>query len=152
MTPSLAAAPLANIAHQASQAGSITAPAASNAVHNNTSPQLDPNQLKDLINNQLGTNNHNPLPPDIESFYTMGPDAVPPTAPPVSTAPTMSIDSANLFNDLPRYLSQVGGPNEPTALLAAQVQVTQASLAWQLMGQVASKAVSGIQSLFNNQV
>jgi hypothetical protein len=122
------------------------------ALANAVDPQLDSNQLKDLIHQQLGMDAHSSLPADVESFYTMGPDAVAPTQPPVNTAPTMSLDSANLFNDLPRYLSQVGGPADPTAILNAQVQVIQASLGWQLMGQIAAKSVSGMQSLLNNQV
>jgi hypothetical protein len=114
--------------------------------------QVDPHHLKDQIHQQLGIDAHSPLPADIETFYTMGPDAVAPTHPAVNTAPTMSLDSANLFEDLPRYLHQVGSPSDPTAILAAQVQVIQASLGWQLMGQIAAKSVSGIQSLLNNQV
>jgi len=122
--------------------------AAANAVDS----QLNSNQLNDLIHQQLGMDSHSPLPADVETFYTMGPDAVAPTQPPVNTASTMSLDSANLFNDLPRYLNQVGGPSDPTAMLTAQVQVIQASLGWQLMGEIAAKSVTGIQSLLNNQV
>lgn len=123
------------------------------AAANTTDSQLDSNQLKNAIHQQLGLDSHSSLPPDIEAFYTMGPDAVTaPVAPPVSTSPTMGLDSANLFADLPHYLNQIGGPNDPTALLSAQVQVIQASLGWQLMGQIAAKSVSGIQSLLNNQV
>lgn len=124
-----------------------------NAASNVVDPQLDSNQLKDLIHQQLGMDAHSSLPADVEAFYTMGPDAAAaPTHPSVSTAPTMSMDSANLFQDLPNYLNKVGGPSDPTAILNAQVQVTEASLGWQLMGQIAAKSVSGIQSLLNNQV
>lgn len=130
----------------------IASQAHQNALTNQIDPQLDSNQLKDLIHQQLGMDPHSSLPADVESFYTMGPDTVAAPHPPVNTAPTMSLDSANLFNDLPRYLSQVGGPSDPTAILNAQVQVIQASLGWQLMGQIAAKSVSGIQSLLNNQV
>jgi|GEM_PF-2381983 len=123
------------------------------AAANTADQQLNSHQLKDAIHQQLGLDPHSSLPADIESFYTMGPDTVAaPTQPPVSTAPTMGLDSANLFEDLPRYLSKVGGPSDPTAILAAQVQVIQASLGWQLMGQIAAKSVTGIQSLLNNQV
>ena len=122
------------------------------AASNVADSQLNSNQLKDLIHQQLGMDSNSSLPPDIEAFYTMGPDAVVPVQPPVNTSPTMALDSANLFDDLPRYLNQVGGPTDPTAILAAQVQVIQASLGWQLMGQIASKTVSGATSLLNNQV
>jgi len=120
-------------------------------------PQSDADRLKSLgdpslIHQQLGIDSNSSLPADVEAFYTAGPDAIAPTQPAVSTAPTMSIDSANLFNDLPRYLHQIGGPSDPTAMLAAQVQVTQATLGWQLMGEIAAKSVTGIQSLLNNQV
>ncbi len=122
------------------------------AAANTADQQLNSNQLKDAIHQKLGLDPHSSLPPDIESFYTMGPDTVAPVSKPVNTAPTMSLDSANLFEDLPRYLSGVGGPSDPTAILSAQVQVIQASLGWQLMGQIAAKSVTGIQSLLNNQV
>lgn len=123
------------------------------AAANTADQQLNSNHLRDAIHQQLGLDPHSSLPADIETFYTMGPDAaVAPTQAPVSTSPTMALDSANLFEDLPRYLSKVGGPSDPTAILSAQVQVIQASLGWQLMGQIAAKSVSGIQSLLNNQV
>lgn len=138
-----------------SAASSALASQASNlqAATNAANSQLDSDQLKHAIHQQLGLDSHSSLPSDIEAFYTMGPDAVTaPITPPVSTSPTMGLDSANLFEDLPRYLNQVGGPTDPTAILSAQVQVIQASLGWQLMGQIAAKSVSGIQSLLNNQV
>ncbi|MBM3856768.1 MAG: hypothetical protein FJ390_02250 [Verrucomicrobia bacterium] len=123
------------------------------AAANTADQQLNSNQLKDAIHQQLGLDAHSSLPADVEAFYTMGPDAVKaPAEPPVNMSPTMGLDSANLFEDLPHYLSKVGGPEDPTAILAAQVQVIQASLGWQLMGQIAAKSVSGIQSLLNNQV
>lgn len=130
----------------ASQAASLSSTA------NTSDASLSPDQLKDAIHQQLGIDASNPLPSDIEAFYTMGPDIAAPVQAPVNTAPTMSLDSSNLFADLPHYLSHVGGPSDPTAILAAQVQVIQASLGWQLMGQIAAKGVSGIQSLLNNQV
>ena len=149
MIPAL---PAGHLSHLATQATGGAANAASNAANNAPGQQLDATQMKDLIHQQLGMDHHNQLPAGVESFYTMGPDAVAPTVPPVSTSPFMSLDSANLFEDLPRYLNQVGGPCDPMAMLNAQIQVTQAALGWQLMGQMASKASTGISGLFNNQV
>ncbi len=140
------------VSHLSAASSAIASQAHVNAAANVVDPQLDSNQLKDLIHQQLGMDAHSSLPADVEAFYTMGPDAVTPTHPPVNTSPTMSMDSANLFQDLPNYLNKVGGPSDPTAILNAQVQVTQAALGWQLMGQIAAKSVSGIQSLLNNQV
>jgi len=141
------------VSNLSAASSAIASQAHVHAAANAVDPQLDSNQLKDLIHQQLGMDPHSSLPADVEAFYTMGPDAVAaPTHSPVSTASTMSIDSANLFEDLPNYLNKVGGPSDPTAILNAQVQVTQATLAWQLMGQIAAKSVSGIQSLLNNQV
>ena len=140
------------VSNLSAASSAITSQAHVNAAANAVDPQLDPNQLKDLIHQQLGMDSHSSLPADVEAFYTMGPDPVAPTHPSVSMAPTMSLDSANLFDDLPRYLQQAGGPSDPTAILNAQVQVTQASLGWQLIGQIAAKSVSGMQSLLNNQV
>jgi hypothetical protein len=130
----------------------IASQAHNHASSNVIDPQLDSHQLKDLMHQQLGMDPHSSLPADVEAFYTMGPDAVAPTQAPINTAPTMSIDSANLFQDLPAYLHQIGGPSDPTALLRAQVEVTEASLAWQFMGQLSAKSVTGLQSLLNNQV
>ena len=128
--------------------------AASNA------PLLDPasTNIQDTtsFNGNNVVNHHTPghseVSANTEAFYTMGPDAIPTGPPPVSLSPSMSLDSANLFQDLPRYLQAVGGPNNPQSMLAAQVQVEQATLGWTLIGQMSSKAVSGIQTLFNNQV
>ena len=140
------------VPHLSAASSTIASQAHVNAAAHVVDPQLDSNQLKDLIHQQLGMDAHSSLPADVEAFYTMGPDTVASTKPSVSTAPTMSLDSANLFQDLPNYLSKVGGPSDPTAILNAKVQVIQASLGWQLMGQIAAKSVSGIQSLLNNQV
>ncbi len=144
MIPASLSAASSTIASQASQLQAAANPA---------DTQFDADQLKNAIHQQLGIDSHSPLPADIEAFYTMGPDAVKaPVEPPVSTSSTMGLDSSNLFEDLPHYLNKVGGPSDPTAILSAQVQVIQASLGWQLMGQIAAKSVSGIQSLLNNQV
>ena len=114
----------------------------------------DVTQSNDVINQHFnGTQHHGTsLPDHVEAFYTMGPNAPVEGPPPVSTSPSMSMNSANVFNDLPRYLQEIGGPTNPAAMLAAQAQVTEATLGWTLIGQMASKAVSGIQTLFNTQV
>ena len=112
-------------------------------------------QANDIINHHFnnGTHHHGTsLPDHVEAFYAMGPNAPVEGPPPVSNSPSMAMDSANVFDDLPRYLQQEGGATNPAAMLAAQMQITQATLGWTLIGQMASKAVSGMQTLFNNQV
>lgn len=61
-------------------------------------------------------------------------------------------NSANLFVDSLHSLQAKGGPSDPLAMLKFQAQLVETTLNWTLYGQMASKAVSGIQSLFNNQV
>ncbi|MFI0347489.1 MAG: hypothetical protein ACH346_01770 [Chthoniobacterales bacterium] len=120
------------------------------AVNNTNTPGITSLTGNALVNHH--TPSHNGVSADTEAFYAMGPDAIPPGPPPVNLSPSMSLDSANIFEDLPRYLQGIGGPSDATAMLGAQIQVEQATLGWTLIGQMASKAVSGIQTLFNNQV
>ncbi len=61
-------------------------------------------------------------------------------------------NSANLFTDSVNFLQKKGGPSDPLAMFNLQAQMIETTLNWSLYGQMASKAVSGIQSLFNNQV
>ena len=89
------------------------------------------------------------LAPDVHSFYTVGAEEVPVTKPHEVKSP---MEMNNLFEDLPKFLGQEGGPSNPAGLLAAQTQVIQVTLGWSLIGQMASKAASGMQALFNNQV
>ncbi|HLB34169.1 MAG: hypothetical protein A3F67_00660 [Verrucomicrobia bacterium RIFCSPHIGHO2_12_FULL_41_10] len=88
------------------------------------------------------------LSPDAEAFYTVGTQKCPC---PVSSLPP-SMNMTNVFDDFPKFLRTEGGPSSAVGLLAAQMEVTQVTLGWSLIGQMASKASSGIQSLFNNQV
>jgi len=151
----IAALPLAQAATHAAGSNNLAAqaPGANNAVDSSNAP--DPTaHVNDVINHHFNgiQPQDMPLPDHVTSFYTMGPNAPVQGPPPVSTSPSMSMDSAHVFEDLPRYLQEVGGPSDPAAMLAAQVQVTEATLGWTLIGQMASKAVSGMQTLFNNQV
>lgn len=59
---------------------------------------------------------------------------------------------SNLFTDSANFLQKKGGPSDPLAMFKLQEQMVETTLNWSLYGQMASKAVSGIQSLFNNQV
>jgi hypothetical protein len=45
-----------------------------------------------------------------------------------------------------------GGVMDPSALLRSQVQVLSAEMSWIFTAQLANKASSGVQTLFNNQV
>lgn len=109
-----------------------------------------------IANSNGAVNHHAPsshvVSPETVAFYSVGPNEAPIATPSVNLDPNMSMDSANLFEDLPKYLQGVGGSSSAAGMLAAQVQVTQATLGWSLVGQMASKVSSGIQSLFNNQV
>ena len=59
---------------------------------------------------------------------------------------------SNLFTESGNFLQKQGGPSDPLAMFKLQEQMVEVTLNWSLYGQMASKAVSGIQSLFNNQV
>jgi hypothetical protein len=59
---------------------------------------------------------------------------------------------SNLFTESGNFLQKQGGPSDPLAMFKLQAQMVEVTLNWSLYGQMASKAVSGIQSLFNNQV
>ncbi|MFZ4115090.1 MAG: hypothetical protein ACOYK6_00025 [Chthoniobacterales bacterium] len=61
-------------------------------------------------------------------------------------------NSSNLFTDSVHFLQKQGGPSDPLAMFKLQAEIIETTLNWSLYGQMASKAVSGIQSLFNNQV
>jgi hypothetical protein len=61
-------------------------------------------------------------------------------------------NSSNLFTDSVNFLQKKGGPSDPLAMFQLQAEIIETTLNWSLYGQMASKAVSGIQSLFNNQV
>jgi hypothetical protein len=59
---------------------------------------------------------------------------------------------SNLFTESANFLQKKGGPSDPLAMFQLQAQMIEVTLNWSVYGQIASKAVSGIQSLFNNQV
>ncbi len=61
-------------------------------------------------------------------------------------------NSSHLFTDPLSSLPKKGGLTDPLAMFKLQAEVIETTLNWSLYGQMASKAVSGIQSLFNNQV
>lgn len=103
-------------------------------------------------------NQHQTIPNEVEAFYAIGSDPLTIGAPGqggLAHAPQGSGDytnSSNLFTDSINSLQEKGGPSDPVAMLKFQAQMVETTLNWSLYGQMASKAVSGIQSLFNNQV
>ena len=92
------------------------------------------------------------LPDHVGSFYTRGPDLPPHMVPPAGAPPSSLLNSSDVFNDSVKMLQSQGGATSPAALLAAQAQIIDATLQLSMYGQIASKASSGIQSMFNNQV
>ena len=90
-----------------------------------------------------------PLPPHVEAFYTAAPEtpsfnnhAIPPSP----------LDTSNMFDDASKFLNQGAGPSSAVNLLKAQAEVIQVTLGWSVIGQLASKAASGLQTFLNNQV
>ena len=116
------------------------------------------------------------IPDDVEAFYTVGNDPLGvgfqpsnmnasnflemhnPEASHAAQGHMMGgsgsdyTNSSNLFTDPINALQKQGGPSDPLAMFKLQAQIIETTLNWSLYGQMASKAVSGIQSLFNNQV
>lgn len=92
------------------------------------------------------------LPEHIGSFYTKGLNLpVNEVSPPGATPPSL-LNSSDVFNDSVKLLQSQGGATSPVALLAAQAQILNATLQLSMYGQIASKASSGLQTMFNNQV
>lgn len=143
MVPALTSAHVSSLASKAVTPDILTLTANNGAIDNSASNV-------GAVNHH--TPSHNAVSASTNAFYTMGPEVISKGPPPVSMDPKMALNSANVFEDLPRYLQQVGGPSNAAGMLAAQIQVTQATLGWSLIGQMASKTASGIQTLFNNQV
>jgi hypothetical protein len=113
------------------------------------------------------------LPENVSSFYTRGcdPTTAPIHLPREASSPDREmgggygggastghgdssslLNSSDVFTDSIKLLQSQGGATSPVALLAAQAQILNATLQLSMYGQIASKASSGLQTMFNNQV
>ncbi len=118
---------------------------------NTTSSQPSPDDLTtQQVNNIQDATKL--LPDHIGSFYTRGPDFPVNQVPPPGATPTSLLNSSDVFNDSVKLLQSQGGATSPAALLAAQAQIINATLQLSMYGQIASKASSGLQTMFNNPV
>lgn len=75
---------------------------------------------------------------------------------PVSSSPIFQmpfVEGQNtVFEIGNQTIAANGGVTDPAALIRAQVQVLAAEMSWIFTAQIANKASSGVQTLFNNQV
>lgn len=100
-----------------------------------------------------------PLPEHVDSFYTRGVTQQVMTSSLIPVSPDASALSASLnASSLSEELSYLhkkkksSGALNSAELLELQAEMTEVTLEYSFYGQLASKAASSIQTLFNNQV
>lgn len=83
-------------------------------------------------------------------------DGNPVSLPPgqVDAKPMLDVNFTNndLFGITEKVIMENGGPTSPAAVLQAQMEMVSVQMSWLLTSQLASKASSGAQTLFNNSV